>query len=147
MATIKPNENAPAQEVKYLLANEELVLASGGTHDSDDPVLLAAADAHPWLEVEYPAIEAEDPAGYNPHVSREDDRMSSLNSKAFDAEAIEAASADAADVTPLAVDASLDQGKAETVGEGDNEVAVTLAADETSNDDDNADAPKRRKRS
>ena len=113
MATIKPNEHAPAEEVRYILANEELVLASGGSTDTDDRAVISAAESHPWLEVEYPA------PSETPEKPAEED------------------------VTPLAVDAGLDQ--SEVVEEGG--VSKTLAADETSSTDDSEVKKTSRKRS
>lgn len=137
MATIKPNENAPAEDVRYLLANEELVLAPGGSTDTEDRLVLAAALEHPWLEVEYDAAAFEAPPSYDPHVPRSEDPLTYENSEALKSPGTAAVQED---VQPVAIDAGLDQTKA--VEEGG--VAKTLAADET--DTDTAPA-KRAKRS
>jgi hypothetical protein len=98
MATIVPNDSAPADFHHLSLANAELDFSSGPV-ESDDPVTISNAEAHPWVFVEYP--EAEDTP--------------------------EAEVADP--IEPLAVDAGLNQNEAVTVDAGDGvDFAVTLAA-------------------
>ncbi len=60
MAKITHSELAPAEKVVYTLANEQFELTAKGTYESDDPVVLANAETHPWLAVEYPEVAPED---------------------------------------------------------------------------------------
>jgi hypothetical protein len=130
------NDLAPSDAGTFSIANYVFETP----HETTDPGLISEAHAHPWLDVEVDESQLVQADDTDHRLSREDDAHSALNSEAFDPEAIERDRAKTADVTPLAVQADLDQGKAETVGEGDNEVAVTLAADESE------DAPKSRSR-
>jgi hypothetical protein len=57
MATIRPNENAPAGEVKYILPTATFDLADSGEYTTDDRTVLSDAETHPWLEVEYPQVD------------------------------------------------------------------------------------------
>ena len=56
MAKITHSELAPAEKVVYTLANEQFELTAKGTHESDDPIVLSNAEAHPWLSVEHPEV-------------------------------------------------------------------------------------------
>lgn len=134
MATISPNDSAPAESVHYIFAGVEFDL--GGrkkTYETDDPSVIENARAHPWLTVKVP--EAEVVAGaYVDQIAPADDPMSRLNDKANDPEAARAAE-DAkrdADDNPVGIDAGLDQKVVETEGP----VAQTLAADSTSKTSD-----------
>lgn len=141
MATIRPNDNAPAEEAKYILPTVTFDLAAGGSFETDDRAALAAAEAHPWLEVEYDAAEEANYSRPERSVPYNQDYLSAVNSVAFDMEAVrEAEEAKlGVEAQPLAVDAGLDQDKLKTVGRGDQKVSLTLAADEAAApaDDDN----------
>lgn len=133
MATIKPNDHAPAESVHYVLAaGEGFDLDAGGSYESDDRALLAAAADHPWLKVEYPEAGEVYTAPSN-QVLPADDPYSSLNDHSNDpaeVEKVERAKV-GADVRPLAVQAGLDQGEPVTVAD---RVDVTLAAADTTDD-------------
>jgi hypothetical protein len=141
MATIRPNDNAPAEEAKYIFAAATFDLAPGGSYETDDRSLLSDAEIHPWLEVEYPEVDEAAYARESKSVPYEDDALAAVNSVAFDADEIRKVEEAKQQVVEsrLAVQAGLAQTKpVEVAG-----VAVTLAADE-SNDEEN-DKPARRK--
>ena len=152
MATIRPNDNAPAEDVKYIFPTVTFDLSSGGTYETDDRSALAAALAHPWLTVEYPAAEEAAFTRVSGSVLPKDDPFSALYegdtaNAAFDPEKVREAELAKADnlVQPIAIDAGLDQ--SEPVVEGG--VAETLAVDRTVTEDptlvpvnDDAPAPK-----
>ncbi len=133
MATILPNEHAPSESVRYLLANADFELAGGGSYDTDDRAVLGAAEAHPWLKVKYPEVDEALYEAVQRSVPYEDDVLAAPNSIAFDPEEIRKAeeAKRVAFGAPLAVDSGLDQDKAKKVGP----VAVTLAADEPATDE------------
>jgi hypothetical protein len=130
MATIRPNDNAPADAVKYIFPLETFELAPDGEFQTEDRNTLAAAGSHPWLEVA--PSDADELANDAPYVSRSvpyaDDVLAAPNSVAFDTAAVEQALRNAATVEEnrTAIEAGLDQGKEVEVAD----VAVTLAADE-----------------
>lgn len=131
MAKISPNENAPA-EVTYILPTATFDLAEGGSFETDDRTVLADAEAHPWLTVTYPELEELDFQRPEKAVPYDEDYLSAAHSVAFDADEIrkvEEAKYEA-EASRLAVDAGLDQGDEEHVGE----VGVTLAADDRSDE-------------
>jgi hypothetical protein len=134
MAKIILSDEAPSDAKSFSLANANFDVP----YETNDTVIVANALAHPWLTVERDESAAES-TFREPSVRPEDDALSATNSIANDPEAVARFNAEqeAAAGTPLAVDAGLDQNKAETVGEGDTKVAVTLAAD------DDATAPPR----
>lgn len=129
MAKIVTNELAPKDVQSFSLANENFE----APFETNDPVVISNAAAHPWLDVEYDKETAVAPQFVDRQVSPADDAHSAQNSVANDPKAVKAALEARDDLTamPLAVDAGLKQDKAETVGEGDDKVAVTIAADET----------------
>lgn len=90
--------------------------------ETDSPIALANAAAHPWLEVEYDEAAVVDPPSYKPDVDPTKDRQSIQ----FAGKVKEVPAEDDVDDTPLAVEAGLDQNK--EVTEGD--VALTVAADD-----------------
>jgi hypothetical protein len=108
-------------------------------YESDSPVVLANAESHPWLEVERDEDAVVDPPSYSASVDPTKDPLSLQ----YEGDRNVAPAEPEEDVTPLAVESGLDQNVAETVGEGDNETAVTLAAD----DSENSPAPKTRRKS
>lgn len=138
MAKIVLSDAAPkdAERLTFSLPGAEPFEAP---YESDSPIVLANAESHPWLKVERDEDGVVDPPSHSPSVDPREDRLSALYEGSDD----EAAPAEPEeDVTPLAVEAGLDQNVAETVGEGDNETAVTLAAD-----DADSPAPKTRRKS
>lgn len=143
MATIRPNDNAPSGEVKYIFPTETIDLDSGGTHETDSRAVLAAAEAHPWLTVEYPEVEEISVTRQSRSVPYEDDVLAAPNSIAFDPDEIRKAEEAKAEgyAAPLAVEAGLDQSEEEEVA-GTN---VTLAADDAA-DETTDDKPARRSR-
>ena len=134
MATIRPNDNAPSDSVKYIFPLETFDLAPGGDFETDNRNTVAAAQSHPWLEVEI--IQPEELASdrESRSVPYEEDVLAAPNSIAFDGDEVRRARGEQGEISAprLAVESGLDQGEA--VEHGD--VAVTLAADETSTEDD-----------
>lgn len=59
MAKILPNEKHPNETVLHGLANESFKLTAKGNYETDNPITIANAEAHPWLTVEYPEPEAQ----------------------------------------------------------------------------------------
>jgi hypothetical protein len=147
MATIRPNDNAPSEETKFIFPTATFDLSSGGSYETDDRALLAAAEVHPWLEVEYPEAEQVSYVRESGSVPYQEDVLSAPNSKAFDADEIRKTEEAKAAVyaTPTAIESGLDQGKEVEVGD----TAVTLAADEAADDaadDSDNDTPARSSR-
>jgi hypothetical protein len=134
MATIRPNENAPAEEVHYVLPTVEFDLDAGGSFETDDRAALSAAADHPWLEVEYPEVAAEVYSAPSKSVPYRDDPFSEFNDFSNDPARVEETerSKYSGTVAPLAVDAGLDQGEVVTA---DERVDLTLAAAAEHNDD------------
>jgi hypothetical protein len=138
MAKIELSDVAPKDAKSFSLANTNFEVP----YETNDPVVLSNADAHPWLVVTREEVLIEG-SFRDTQVKPEDDPLSLQNSVANDPDAVRAAlEGDEADVTPLAVQSGLDQDEPETAGEGDSEVAVTLAADDT-----DSTKPARRRRS
>lgn len=132
MATIRPNDNAPAEAVKYIFPTVTFDLAADGSYETTDRDALAQAEAHPWLSVEYEAVEEAAYTRLSRSVPPSEDPFSASYTgpdanAAFDPERVRAAEeAKAADaVQPIAVQAGLDQ--SEDVVEGG--VAETLSVD------------------
>lgn len=136
MATITTNEHAPDVEAVYSLPGAEFTLKPGGSYDTDDRAVVVEAEVHPWLAVEYDAVEAAQTAFRPDSVPADEDVLGTARSEAFDPEAIardrEAVLGDGTDDHGLAVDAGLDQG--DSVVQGD--LAVTLAGDDIFEEDD-----------
>jgi hypothetical protein len=130
MATIKTSDLAPKEKIKFSLVNDTFDLTPSGTYETNDPAVLANALMHPWLVVDYGKQAAEDPGDLHDSVPYDKDVLSAATSEAFDPKAIERDRRTKEDLPLLAVDAGLDQNEPETVGE----VAVTLAADDTTPD-------------
>ena len=146
MATIRPNDNAPAEEAKYILPTVTFDLAPGASFETDDRDALAAAEVHPWLTVEYDEAAQVNYEREDRSVPYAQDVLAAPNSVAFDPEAIREAeeAKRGVIVQPLAVDAGLDQDKLKTVGRGDQKVSLTLAADDAATEAaaaDNDDKP------
>lgn len=130
MAKIVLSEEAPQGEaVTFSLGNESFE----APYETNNPVVLAGADAHPWLAVERDAEELDKVEAPEQHVKPEDDALSAQNSVAFDAEAVAAARAEAAEGVDnrLAVDPTLDQ---DDVVLSEGGIAKTLAADDAADD-------------
>lgn len=101
MATIAPNDLAPADFHFLSLANAELDFSSGPV-ETDDPVTIANAESHPWVAVEYPAVEEAD-----------------AQDQAAGVEVVH----------PLAIESGLNQNEPVVIEDADgDQVAVTLAA-------------------
>lgn len=135
MAKIVHSEAAPAEAVHYSFAGVEFDLGGSkknSSFESDDPVLLGNALAHPWLEVEYPEVELVS-GTYVDQLAPEDDHLSAAGQKVNpnDPEAAKAATEAAAPDEPVAIEA----GKTQTDPVVTGRVAETLAAD-NSNDKD-----------
>ena len=142
MATIRPNDNAPADSVKYIFPLESFDLAVGGEFETDNRNTIAAATSHPWLDVEAPTVDELSEERDRKSVPYEDDVLTAPNSVAFDLEAVEAAKRLNAtvDENPTAIQSGLDQGEVEEVGP----VNVTLAADAADADEPDEKAPRKR---
>jgi hypothetical protein len=132
MATIVLSDEAPTDEgtLNFSLANAEFE----APFETNDPVVLAGAEAHPWLSVEYPESAVVEGSFREPHVPAAEDSQSAQNSIANDPEAVAAALAevDLTETGRLAVEAGLVQDTPQRVGN----VATTLAADEADEDAD-----------
>ena len=128
MATIVLSEEAPQDEpITFSLAGAEPFEAP---FESDNPTLLANAEAHPWLQVEHDEADLVEASAFEPSVDPTQDPLSAQ----YEGEVTKDSPAVEDQGTPLAVEAGLDQNESVTVGEG-REVAVTLAADEDNYDD------------
>ncbi len=139
-ATITTSDLAPSGKIHYSLGGSApFELESGGTKEValTERELLACANDHPWLVVQYPDPEYFEVEVEDPHVRPEDDVLAAAHgSLANDPE--EAAKVEAAKPSNVdhhtAIDAGLDQNEEVYVGEDDN-TAVTLAADEALEDE------------
>jgi hypothetical protein len=135
MAKIVLNDAAPSDDtLAFSFAGVEEAFQA--PYETDNREAISNALAHPWLEVEYDAEDVVDPDEFDTRLRPEDDALSAVNDHSNDPDAvraeIERRRAERGDVTPLAVEPTLDQD--EPVKEGP--VAVTLAADETDEDGD-----------
>jgi len=141
MATIRPNDNAPEEQVKYCLGSVVFELAPGGEYETDDRAAIADATAHPWLEVELPRLEELSQEYISKSVPYEDDVLAAPNSQAFDPDKLHAMQMERERevLARTAIDAGLDQG--EVVEEGGVNLTVAAAvedapdAEETSDDE------------
>lgn len=138
MGKIVLSKEAPTGEaVAFVFGNEEPLKLGGSEKKSvvtDNPVYLANAVTHPWLEVEPDTTAAPEPVYREPSVKPENDVLSAQNPDAKKVndpkevkKALEARDDLNVDVQPVAVEASKDQDKKVVTGG----VAETLAADET----------------
>jgi hypothetical protein len=134
MAQIVTSKEAPDFEVGYALPGTKLVefkLKQGGSYKTDDRVVLAEANAHPWLQVEYDASEAPVYSFRPDTVSSADDVLSAENSEAFEPKFIKRdleGVLGTRDDSGTAIQAGLDQDKKSTNG-GVNETLAADAAD------------------
>lgn len=129
MAKIVASDEAPKGKFRFSLANEEIEKLP---YKTDDAVVLANAEAHPWLTVEREAVEelAEQGDPF-PQVKAEDDALGHLNSVANDPKAVRDALVERGASAPVAIDAGLDQNE---VVETKSGVAETVAADKAADD-------------
>src|SRR4051812_9615905 len=111
MAKIVPSDLAPDEAVHYSLGAVEFDLggkSDAKAYETHDRSVLSNAEAHPWLEVEYDAVEAIDPAFYDTQVKPEDDVLGALGPRAndaFDPDKIKAAlEARQSETAPVAID-------------------------------------------
>jgi hypothetical protein len=133
MAKIVASDEAPKGKVRFSLANEEIEKLP---YKTDDREVLANAEAHPWLSVEYDKAEDLSALAGDLQLRPEDDVLSAQNSVAFDPKAIKDALNQEAASDPVAIDAGLDQTKSV---ETDSGVDLTVAAaEETSPDETTA---------
>lgn len=139
MAKITHSDLAPDEVVHYDLAGVEFELGGSGkgSYETTDRTVIASAEVHPWLSVEYPKVDLIQGQVRNTLADHPElDPLSGVGPNAgiaYDAEEIRKVEEAKAEMrkTPLAIDANLDQGEAVTVGEeGGTPVDVTLAADE-----------------
>lgn len=135
MATIRPNDNAPAEEVHYTLPTAEFDLGVGDSYESDDRAVIEAAQDHPWLEVEVPVLEAEVYTRPSKSVPYQEDPLSEFNDFSNDPARVEETERAkySATVAPLAVESGLPQ--TEVVRQDDRVDLTLAAADETDHDD------------
>lgn len=122
MPKIVSSSLAPSGEVRYSLGSGASFTLGGSSdsHECDDPQVLARATAHAWLTVEREPADKTPPTFKDVSVKPEDDPLSAQYKGK-----VEDAPAPVEKVTPLAVEAGIDQDK--KVVEGG--VAKTLAAD------------------
>jgi len=132
MAKIAFNDKAPegASIVSFGQGEYEFPL------ESDDPVVLANASAHPWLTVEVEGHDVNPPLPQS-HIAPEDDALSAVNSIANDPEAVaaEAERREVDEAHPVAIESGLDQNESVFV----KDIAVTTAA--AAESEDEADEP------
>lgn len=136
MATIRPNEHAPNEDITYILPTATFELGVGGEYETDDRAVLSAAVDHPWLEVEFPAVDETIYQAPSKRVPAEEDPLSSLNDRSNDPAAVEETerSKYSATAAPLAVESGLDQ--SEVVRDETERVDLTLAAADQHTDAD-----------
>lgn len=89
MANIVLSDEAPTGEgtLNFSLGNAEFE----APYETNDAVVLAGAEAHPWLTVEYDEAAVVEGSFREPHVPAEEDSQSAQNSVANDPEAVRAA--------------------------------------------------------
>lgn len=126
MPKIVLSDAAPEGDLRFSLANAEIEKLP---YETSDPVVVANAESHPWLTVEYEKVEElADQSDPFPQTKPEDDVLGAANSVANDPDAvraeIERRKAGASD--PVAIDAGLDQSDVVVTASG---VAETVAAD------------------
>lgn len=131
---ISLSDLAPKESTDFNLGGAEVFTLSGKkVYQTDDEVVISAADAHEWLTVERP-VAADSPfGGFREPLAPQDDHLSSLGSPINPNDPDEAAKAEAAKLQAEGVNVSIDVNKAqsEPVLVADK-VAETLAADDTS---------------
>lgn len=129
MAKIVHSEAAPSEAVHYSFAGVEFDL--GGRRkgfESDDPAVLANAEAHPWLSVQRPEVELVAGA-YVEQLAPADDHLTIAGREVDPNDPDEAKKAEDAKADEFAVGAAIDAGlDQDEVVETDG-VAQTVAAD------------------
>ena len=128
MAKIVASDEAPKGKFRFSLANEEIEKLP---YETDDRAVLANAEAHPWLAVEYPEVEELSEVAGDLQLRPEDDVLSAQNSIAFDPKAVKDALAKETESDPVAIEAGLDQSE---VVETDSGVDLTVAAEQDTTD-------------
>lgn len=140
MAKVTLSDNAPDELVRFNGWNVDFELGGSAkaSYETDDRDVIRFAEEHPWLDVEYTAVEAPALPSLNTLAEHPElDALSGVGPGAkvpFDPEEIrkveESKLVDRGD--RVALDLSLDQGEPVEVGKvGDDDgTAVTLAADE-----------------
>jgi uncharacterized phosphosugar-binding protein len=126
MPKIVLSDDAPKGDLRFSLANAEIEKLP---YETDDAVVVANAEAHPWLAVEYPeAKELSDQSDPFPQTKPEDDVLAAENSIANDPAAVRAEIDRRVEGVsdPVAIDAGLDQGDVIVTASG---VSETVAAD------------------
>lgn len=128
MATIRPNEHAPGEDVTYILPTATFELGADGEYETDDRGAISAAVDHPWLEVEFPEVDETLYQAPSKRVPYEDDPLSELNDHSNEPYAVEESerSKYGGSVAPLAVESGLNQ--TEAVTDESARVDFTLAA-------------------
>jgi hypothetical protein len=127
MAKIVLSDDAPQDAKKFSLANAEIEVP----YETDDSQILGDAGAHPWLDVEYAAVDVVGGVHFTP-LDPKDDVLSSVNSIANNPDEARKAN-EARNLEVLnrtALDAGLDQGKVVEVKAGDVTIAETVAAEQ-----------------
>lgn len=132
MATIRPNDNALAQDAEYNLPGAKFTLGPGDSYETDDRAVLSDAETHPFLIVEYPEQPQVSVSRESGSVPYEDDYLTAPNSRAFDLEEVERVETEkhGTDAARLAVQSGLDQNKQTEIAG----IGVTLAADDAITD-------------
>lgn len=83
MASIVLSSDAPQEDYSFSIGSTEFGISPSGKYETSDKDVLATAEAHPWLEVEYD--KSEKPiAAYRKTVKPEEDVLAAANSVAFD---------------------------------------------------------------
>ena len=127
MAKIVSSNLAPAEKVHYAFGGASFDLDEKGSFVTDDPALLAEAQVHPWLSVEYDKAEVVS----GTFVERLDPKTDPLSNQhpdfklAFDPKAVKAALVEADAEVATAIDPAEKQTKVVT----DGPVNKTVAAD------------------
>ena len=129
MAKIVPSPSAPSQAFRLTLGATSFELDGSkktSSYETDDPVVIANARAHSWVDVVAKKADIV-VGGYKQILDPKLDPLSAQHEdskKALDPEAARAALREELAVHPVAIDAGLDQDKVVTSGP----VAETVAA-------------------
>lgn len=131
MAKIVHSDGAPNEAVHYSLAGYEFDLGGDAdAYDTTDSLVIANAQVHPWLRVEF---EPEEVIGGEvlQTLAPEDDVLSRVNSIANDPDAIREVELAKGRMllNRTAIDAGLDQNEVVEIQAGPLTIAETLAAD------------------
>lgn len=132
MAQIVPSDQAPQEKVHYGLANFNFDLDAGGTFETEDPQLIAAAQSHPWLDVKLPEPKELSEVPVYRHVKPEDDPLTAVGAARLNNDE-GLTDSGGQQINPVAINAALDQDKKV---ENDGGIAETLAAAEANAPDE-----------